>query len=104
MEVEVIAAFILGLARTSGLNRRGFFTTSIKPFALIGSERTDGCFTARFSTRNMLNFLGGAVAAQRLAVAMQLEKPHLLARTCGRTTARLPVFVCPSRQVNTSWI
>jgi hypothetical protein len=47
----------------------------------------------RFSKCNMLHFLGGAVAAQRLAVPMQLERTYLLARTSNKITARLPVFV-----------
>jgi hypothetical protein len=34
----------------------------------------------------------GAVAAQRLAVAMEHERTYLLARTSGETTARPPVF------------
>jgi hypothetical protein len=58
----------------------------------------------RFSKRNMLNFLCGAVAAQRLAVAMEHERTYLLARTSGKTTARPPFFVCRSKQVQTSWI
>jgi len=33
-----------------------------------------------FSTRNMLHFLCGAVAAQRLTVAMEHERTYLLAR------------------------
>jgi hypothetical protein len=36
----------LGLARTSGSNRSGFFTAEMKRFVINGSERTDGCFTA----------------------------------------------------------
>jgi hypothetical protein len=43
----------------------------------------------RFSKRNMFHFLGGAVAAQRLAVAVQLEKTYL-ARTSDKITAQLP--------------
>jgi hypothetical protein len=58
----------------------------------------------RFSKRNMLHFLCGAVAAQRLAVAMEHEGTHLLARTNGKTTARPPVFACRSKQLYTSWI
>jgi len=38
-----------------------------------GSERTDGCSPQRFSKRNILHFLRGAVAAQRLAVAVEHE-------------------------------
>jgi len=41
----------------------------------------------RFSKRKMLHFLGGAVAAQRLAVAWEHEITYLLPRTRGRTTA-----------------
>jgi len=48
----------------------------------------------RFSKRNMLHFLCGAVAAERLAVAVEHEITYLLARTSGKTTARPPVFVC----------
>jgi hypothetical protein len=58
----------------------------------------------RFSKRNMFHFLCGAVAAQRLAVAMEHERTYLLARTSGKTTARPPVFVCRTKQVHTSWI
>jgi len=58
----------------------------------------------RFSTCNMLHFLCDAVVAQRLAVAMEHEKTYLLARTSGKTTARPPVFVCRSKQLQTSWI
>jgi hypothetical protein len=57
-----------------------------------------------FSKRNMLHFLGGAVAAQLLVVAMEPEETHLLACRSGGTAARVPVFVCPSRQMHTSWI
>jgi hypothetical protein len=53
----------------------------------------------RFSKRNILNFLCGVVAAQRLAVAMEYERTYRLARTSGKTTARTPVFVCRSKQV-----
>jgi hypothetical protein len=63
----------------------------------------------RFPKRNMLHVLCGAVrcgavAAQRLAVAMERESRYLLARTNGKTTARPPVFACRSKQVQTSWI
>jgi len=58
----------------------------------------------RFSKRKMLHFLCGAVAAQRLAVAMQHERTYLLERTSGKTTARPPVFVYRSKQLQTSWI
>jgi len=47
----------------------------------------------RFSKRNMLHFLCCAVAARRLAVAMEHEGTYLLARTSGNRTAaslRLP--------------
>jgi hypothetical protein len=57
-----------------------------------------------FSKRNMHPFLCGAVAAQRLAVAMEHERTYLLARTGGKSTALPPVFVCRSKQVHTSWI
>jgi len=58
----------------------------------------------RFSKRKMLHFLYGAVAAQRLAVAMEHERTYLLARTGGETPARPPVFDCRSKQVYKSWI
>jgi hypothetical protein len=58
----------------------------------------------RFSKRNMLHFLCGAVAAQRLAVAMEHERTYLLARMSDKTTARPPAFLCRSKQVHTSWI
>jgi hypothetical protein len=58
----------------------------------------------RFSKRNMLHFLCGAVAAQRLAVATEHERTCLFARTSSKTTVRPPVFVCRSKQVQTSWI
>jgi hypothetical protein len=58
----------------------------------------------RFSKCNMLHFLCGAVAARRLAVAMEHEKTYLLARTNDKTTAGPPVFVCRSKQLYTSWI
>jgi hypothetical protein len=48
--------------------------------------------TLRCSKRNMLHFLCGAVAAQRVEVAMEYERRYLLARTSGETTARPPVF------------
>jgi hypothetical protein len=56
----------------------------------------------RFSKRNMLHFLCGAVSVQLLAVAMEHERTYLLERTSGKTTAR-PI-VCRSKQVHTSWI
>jgi hypothetical protein len=58
----------------------------------------------RFSKRNMLHFLCGAVTAQRLAVAMENERTYLLERTSGKITARPPVFVSRSKQVYISWI
>jgi len=58
----------------------------------------------RFSKRNTLHFLCNAMAAQRLAVAMEHERTYLLARTSGNTTAQPPVFVCRSKQLETSWI
>jgi hypothetical protein len=59
-------------------------------FFLNGNKRTDGVSPQRFSKRNMLHFLGGVVAAQRLAVAMEQGRTYLLARTSGKTTARPP--------------
>jgi hypothetical protein len=53
----------------------------------------------RFSKRNMLHFLCGAVAAQRLAVAMEHTGTNLLAPTSGKTTALPPAFVCRSKQI-----
>jgi hypothetical protein len=58
----------------------------------------------RYSKRNMLRFLCGAVrcgalSAQRLVVAMEHERTYMLARTSGKTTARLLVFVCRSKQL-----
>jgi hypothetical protein len=44
----------------------------------------------RFSRRNVLHFLGGPVAAQPLAAAVQPERTYLLARTNDKITARLP--------------
>jgi hypothetical protein len=58
----------------------------------------------RFSKRNVLHFLCGAVAAQQLVVAMEHERTYLLERTSGKTTARPPVFICRSKKVHTSWI
>jgi len=58
----------------------------------------------RFSKRNMLHFLGDAVAAQLLAVAKEHKSTYLLARTSGKTTARPPVFLSRSKQVHTAWI
>jgi hypothetical protein len=58
----------------------------------------------RFSKRNMLHFLCGAVAAQRLVVAMEHERTYLLECMSGKTTAWPPVFICHSKQVPTSWI
>jgi len=58
----------------------------------------------RLHKRNMLHFPCGAVAALRLAVAMEHESTYLLARTGGKTTGRTLVFVCRSKQVQTSWI
>jgi hypothetical protein len=40
-----------------------------------------------FSKRNVVNFLGGAVDDQQLAVAKELERTHL-ARMSNKTTAR----------------
>jgi len=58
----------------------------------------------RLNKRNVIHFPSGAVAALRLAVAMEHGRTYLLARTSGKTTARPPVFVCRSKQVQTSWI
>jgi len=58
----------------------------------------------RFSKRNMLHFPCGAVAALRLAVALEHERTYLLARTSGKTIARPPAFVRRSKQVQTSCI
>jgi len=58
----------------------------------------------RFSKRNMLHFPCGAVAALRLAMAMEHERIHLLARTSGKATTRPQDFVGRSKQVQTSWI
>jgi hypothetical protein len=44
----------------------------------------------RLSKCNMLHFLSGAVGAELLAVAMQLEKTYLLPRASDKITARLP--------------
>jgi hypothetical protein len=43
----------------------------------------------------MLHFQSGAVAAQRLAVAIKHEEPFLCARTIGETATRRPLFVWP---------
>jgi hypothetical protein len=72
----------------------------MKSLVLNGSERTDGCFTAAFFQTQ----LGGAVAVQHLAVAMEQGRTYLLARTSGKTTARPPVFVCRSKELHTLWI
>jgi hypothetical protein len=53
----------------------------------------------RFSKRNMLRLLCGAVRCGSNAVAMQHKGTYLLAPTSGKTTARPPVFVCRSKQV-----
>jgi hypothetical protein len=47
---------LLGLARTSGWNRSGFFfTAAMKRFVLKGSKGTDRCFTAAiFQTQHAL--------------------------------------------------
>jgi hypothetical protein len=50
----------------------------------------------RLSKRNTFHFLCGAVAAQRMAVAVEHERTYLLARTTGKRTARPPDFVCRS--------
>jgi hypothetical protein len=46
-----------------------------------------------FLDATCFHFLGGAVAAQRLVVAMELERTYLLVRTRDKITARLPVFI-----------
>jgi len=74
----------------------------MKRSVLNASPRT--VVSPRFSKRNMLHFLCGAVAAQRLAVAMEHERTYMLERMSGKTTARPPIFVCHSKQVHTSWI
>jgi hypothetical protein len=38
----------------------------------------------------MLHFLGGSVAAERLAVTMQLERTYRFAHTSDKVTVRLP--------------
>jgi len=53
----------------------------------------------RFSKRNMLHFLCGAVAAQQLAVAMEHERTYLLVCMSSKTTAQPLVFVWRSKQV-----
>ena len=58
----------------------------------------------RFPKGNLLHFLCGAVAAQRLVVAIEHERTYLFASTSGETTARPPFFVCRSKRVQTSWI
>jgi len=44
----------------------------------------------RLNKRNTLLYPCGAVAALRLAVAMEHERTYLVARTSGKTTARPP--------------
>jgi hypothetical protein len=56
-----------------------------------------------FSKHNMLHFLCGAVATQRLVVAMEHERTYLLAHTSAKTTTRPPV-ICHSKQFLKSWI
>jgi hypothetical protein len=55
----------------------------------------------RFSKRNMLHFLCSAVAAQRLAVAVEQERTcaHERQNNCTATSLRLPFQVSA-----TSWI
>ena len=56
----------LGLARTSGWNRNGFFAAGMKRSVLNGSERTDGCFAAAFFQTKHASFFvrcGGRLAS-----------------------------------------
>jgi hypothetical protein len=48
----------VGLAPTSVLNRRVFFTSSMKRVVSNGSERTSGCFTAAFFQTQRASFSG----------------------------------------------
>jgi len=70
---------------------------------LNGSKRTVVSLH-RLNKRNMLHFPCGAVAVLWLAVVMEHERTYLLACTSGKTTAQPPVFICRSKQVQTSWI
>jgi len=55
----------------------------------------------RLNERNMLHFPCGAVAVLRLAVAMEHERTYLLVRMSSKSTARPPVLICHSKQVQT---
>jgi len=88
MATEVARASVRASAHERFFCRSGRWNGT---FCLNGSERTDGFFLPqRLNKRNMLHFPCGAVAALRLAVAMEHERTYLLARTSGKTTARPP--------------
>lgn len=67
---------IINLIGCLKLQRIFFLTALTERIVSIGSGRTCGCFTAAFFERNMLYFRRGAVAAQRLGVAMELKEPN----------------------------
>jgi hypothetical protein len=74
----------------------------MKRFVLNGSEHTDGFHrSVGFFQTQHASF---SVRGQLLAVAMEHIRTYLLALTSGKTTARPPVFVCRSKQVEISWI
>jgi hypothetical protein len=68
------------------------------------SGRRTVALPKRFSRHNILHFLCGTVAEQRLAVEMEHERTYQHARTSGKTTARLKAFFSLSKQVHASWI
>jgi hypothetical protein len=89
-ESETFTLNVLGLARTSVLNRRVFFAASMKR-VLNGSERTAGRFIAAFfQTQHASFFWAVRWPLSGWRVAMQLERTYLLARTSDKITARLP--------------
>jgi hypothetical protein len=48
----------------------------MKRFVLNASDRTDGCFTAAFFQTQHASFSSGAVAPQRLAVALEHKRQN----------------------------
>jgi hypothetical protein len=85
---------VLGLARMSGWNHSGFFTGEMNFFLMEASARAV-VSPQRFSRRNMLHCLGSAVAAHRLAVAMEHERTYMLARMSGKKNCTATILRQP---------
>jgi hypothetical protein len=82
---KIIRAGFLGLARTSGWNRNGYYTAGIKPSVLMEASVRTVFSPQRFSKRIILHFLCGAVCRTAVGGDSVTQKNILLSLPAAYT-------------------